>query len=170
MTRVLVTAASKHDATGEIAEAIGQTLSDHGVEAVVTPPGEAPGPEGFDAVVLGSAVYAGHWLKPALAYAEEHQDALAGLPVWMFSSGPVGDPPRPIEEPADAVRVAGEIGAREHRLFSGRLDPTILGRGERLIVKAMRAPRGDFREWAAITGWGTGIAAELGASRARKET
>lgn len=167
--RVLVIAASKHDATAGIAEAIGQTLSEHGLDALVAPPGGAPEPQGFDAVVLGSAVYAGHWLKPVLAYVEKHREALAARPVWVFSSGPVGDPHRPVEEPADAVRVADEIGAREHRLFAGRLDPTILGRGERLIVRAMRAPEGDFREWATITGWGAGIAAALGASAARTE-
>jgi len=50
--------------------------------------------DGFDAVVLGSAVYAGHWLKPARELVDRSRDALAARPVWLFSSGPIGDPPQ----------------------------------------------------------------------------
>jgi hypothetical protein len=37
----------------------------HGLEATVLPPEEVNGVDGYDAVVVGSAVHAGHWLKPA---------------------------------------------------------------------------------------------------------
>jgi menaquinone-dependent protoporphyrinogen IX oxidase len=51
--------------------------------------------DGYDAVVLGSAVYAGHWLKPAREPVGRLGTFLADRPVWLFSSGPVGDPPKP---------------------------------------------------------------------------
>ena len=91
--RVLVTAATKYGATTEIAQAIAETLGEHGLEATILPPEQVEGVDGYDAVVLGSAVYAGHWLEPARELVERHAAALAGLPVWLFSSGPVGDPP-----------------------------------------------------------------------------
>lgn len=47
--------------------------------------------EGYDAVVLGSAVYMGHWLELAVKFAETFVDELRRLPVWVFSSGPVGE-------------------------------------------------------------------------------
>ena len=93
--RVLVTAATKYGATAEIAQAIGDALRDRGLEPTVLPPGQVEGIDGYDAVVLGSAVYAGHWLKPAQELVDRWAGALTGRPVWLFSSGPVGDPPSP---------------------------------------------------------------------------
>ena len=63
--RVLVTSATKHGATGEIAQAIADTLRDQGLDPTVLEPEQVDTVDGYDAVVLGSAVYAGHWLKPA---------------------------------------------------------------------------------------------------------
>jgi menaquinone-dependent protoporphyrinogen oxidase len=54
--------------------------------------------DGYDAVVLGSAVYLGNWMKPAKEFAVREAAALAAVPVWLFSSGPIGSPP---EDPAD---------------------------------------------------------------------
>jgi menaquinone-dependent protoporphyrinogen IX oxidase len=65
MMKVLVTAASKHGATGEIAQAIGDALRDQGLDATVLESEHVDAVDAYDAVVLGSAVYAGHWLKPA---------------------------------------------------------------------------------------------------------
>jgi menaquinone-dependent protoporphyrinogen oxidase len=95
MMRVLVTAATKYGATAEIAAAIAEVLDEHGLEATMLSPEEVKGVDGYDAVVIGSAVYAGHWLKPARELVERHATTtLAGRPVWLFSSGPVGDPPK----------------------------------------------------------------------------
>lgn len=91
---VLVTAATKHGSTDEIAQAIGATLSERGVEALVLPPEEVRDIDEYDAVVLGSAVYSGHWLPSAMALVDRGSSAWAGRPVWLFSSGPVGDPER----------------------------------------------------------------------------
>jgi menaquinone-dependent protoporphyrinogen oxidase len=60
--KVLVTAATKHGATGEIAQAIGDVLRDQGLDPTVLEPEQVDAVDGYDAVVLGSAVYAGHWL------------------------------------------------------------------------------------------------------------
>jgi hypothetical protein len=103
MMRVLVTAATKYGATAEIAAAIAEVLDEHGLEATMLPPDQVEEVDGYDAVVLGSAVYAGHWLKPARELVERHAGALASRPVWLFSSGPVGDPPKPEEDPVDVA-------------------------------------------------------------------
>jgi Flavodoxin domain len=57
---------------------IAEVLSEHGLEATVLPPEQVEEVDGYDAVVLGSAVYAGHWLKPARELVERHADGLAG--------------------------------------------------------------------------------------------
>lgn len=159
--RVLVTAASKHGSTGEIAGAIAEVLGGRGLETVVTPPEEVDDIAAFDAAVLGSAVYAGRWMKPARELVERAADDLAARPVWLFSSGPIGEPPRPEEDPVDVAEIVESTSARDHRVFAGRLERSRLGFGERAVVAALRAPDGDFRDWDEIRGWATAIADEL---------
>jgi menaquinone-dependent protoporphyrinogen oxidase len=163
MMRVLVTAATKYGATAEIAQAIAETLGDRGLEATVLAPEQVEGVDGYDAVVLGSAVYAGHWLKPARELIERHTAALAGQPVWLFSSGPVGDPPKPEEDPVDVAELLAATGAREHRVFAGKLVRKQLSFPERAIASALRVPEGDFRDWTEIRQWAAQIADALGA-------
>ena len=55
------------------------------------PPAKVSAVEEFDPVVLGSAVYLGQWMKPARELAERSASALAARPVWLFSSGLVGE-------------------------------------------------------------------------------
>jgi menaquinone-dependent protoporphyrinogen oxidase len=110
--KVLVTAATKYGATAEIAQAIGDTLRDHGLDPTVIPPQQVDSLDGYDAVVLGSAVYAGHWLKPARELVDR-AGHLADRPVWLFSSGPVGDPPKPEEDPVDVAEILTATAARE---------------------------------------------------------
>jgi menaquinone-dependent protoporphyrinogen oxidase len=111
--------------------------------------------------VLGSAVYAGRWLEPARQYAALYADVLRSRAVWLFSSGPIGEPPFPPDQPHDAAPIAALTGARGHRVFPGRLDKDRLTFGERAMVTAMRAPVGDFRDWAEIAAWADTIAAAV---------
>ncbi len=160
--RVLICAASRHGATAEIAEAIAAELARHGVTAVVRPPDRVRGVDGFDAVLLGSGVYAGHWLPAVKAIAQRHADALRRRRVWLFSSGPVGAPrPLPEGDPVDVEPLLAMTGAVEHRLFGGRLDRSRLRFGERTIVRAIGAPEGDYRDWDAIRAFGSDVAAAL---------
>jgi len=103
--KILVSAASKHGSTAAIAEAIGGVLSSAGIETDVRPPEEVTSVASYDGIVLGSGVYAGHWLTPAKELVEREAAALASVPVWLFSSGPIGDPPKPDEEPVDVAQL-----------------------------------------------------------------
>jgi menaquinone-dependent protoporphyrinogen oxidase len=166
---VLVCAASKHGATAEIAEAIGRVLRDRGIAVDVRSAENVTMVDGYDAVVLGSAVYVGHWLEPARRLVDSAGLALARRPVWLFSSGPIGDPAKPTEDPVDVAAVVQATGARDHRIFAGRLDKHLLGFGERAMVAALRAPTGDFRDWPAIEAWAAGIAETLTAEEAGRD-
>jgi len=159
--KVLVSATSKHGSTAEIARAIGEVLEERGLEVAVTPPEEVQSVEGFDAAVLGSAVYAGHWLKPAMELVERLGTPLAAVPVWLFSSGPIGDPPKPEEDPVDVAELMEATRARGHRVFPGKLVKSELGFGEKAIVLALRAPEGDFRNWEEIRSWAAEVAEAL---------
>ena len=92
---------------------------------------------------------------------ERCQATLVAIPVWTFSSGPLGDPPQPDEDPVDVEDVLSACNTDQHILFAGKLDPDKLGFAERALTKALRAPTGDFRDWQAIEAWAEGIAETL---------
>jgi menaquinone-dependent protoporphyrinogen oxidase len=152
---VLVTYASRHGATTEIAEALGRDLRSHGVDAEVRSADEVDGVEPYDAVVLGSAIYLGKWLPEATALAER----CAGRPVWLFSSGPLGDPLQPA--PPELESLVQRTRAREHRVFAGRLDRASLSFPERAIVRMVKAPYGDYRDFAAVADFASTIAQSI---------
>lgn len=164
-SRVLVVASSRHGATHEIAAHIGQTLRARGCDVTVADAARIEALDGYDAIVLGSAVYAGHWLPDAKAVAERIADLHPFPAVWLFSSGPVGDPPKPDEEPVDVAAIVEATNPQGHRLFAGRIDKSELGFAERAIMIAVRAREGDFRDWDDIAGWAQGIADALDAAR-----
>jgi len=169
---VLVVYASKHGATREIAERVAQTMVAAGQQAQARPVTAAGDLAGYDAFVVGSAVYMGHWQKEAVEFVRRNRAVLAGHPVWLFSSGPLGTEPVDAEgrdltvaaEPKELAEFTEAIHPRGHRVFFGALDPGRLRLGERAIRKlpAGRAllPEGDFRDWAQIEAWARGIAAD----------
>jgi menaquinone-dependent protoporphyrinogen oxidase len=167
--RVMVAAASKHNGTWEIAEAIAGQLTSRGLEVDLFrlhPDEEGPHPSGYGAFVIGSGVYAGRWLIPARRFLSDQRFTLMTRPLWLFSSGPVGIVPRPApDEAVDAGAFVGQSGALEHTLFGGRLERSRLGFAERALVAALGVPDGDNRDFAEIEQWTASIADTL-ASRA----
>jgi len=159
--RVLVVAASKHGATAEIATALGQALAHRGITAAVADAEDVADLEEYDAVVLGSAVYAGRWRKAARELAERHGAFLSSRPVWLFSSGPVGDPLKPEEDPVDVEQIVTIVGARGHRVFAGKIDKSRLGLAEKALVKSLKVPEGDYRNWDDVAAWAGEIAGKL---------
>jgi len=156
--KVLITAASKHGATQEIGARIGSVLDARGHQVDVQCPSEVRDVARYDIVVLGSAVYAGHWQKDAKELVEREAPVLRHRPVWLFSSGPVGDPPKPQEVPADVEDVVAATGAFEHHVFAGKIEKETLSFPERAMVKALRVAEGDYRDWNEIDLWATTIA------------
>jgi menaquinone-dependent protoporphyrinogen oxidase len=163
--RILVSTASRHGSTGEIGDRIAETLraSIPGVTVDVVPAVDVGDTSPYHALVIGSAVYMGRWLEDARKLADRIA-ALAPRPVWLFSSGPIGDPPKPDEEPAEVADMVKTTNAHGHRLFAGRLDRHRLGFGEKAVVMALRVPDGDFRDWDAIHAWSAQITEELTSS------
>lgn len=159
--KILVTYASKHGATHGIAERIGKKLRQLGQDAVVLPIGavEDLAPSTYEAVVIGSAVYFGSWMKEAAEFVRRNRAALADRPVWLFSSGPTGEATLP--EPKEVAEFREAIRPRNHRIFAGALDRQQLSFPERMIVKGIKAAEGDFRDWQAIDTWAEEIARAL---------
>jgi menaquinone-dependent protoporphyrinogen oxidase len=176
--RILVAYATRHGASRGIAEAIGATLGRNGLEVAVQPVQEADQIDGYDAFVIGSAAYMGHWLKDATDFVQRHRSVLGRRPVWLFSSGPVGTDTVDAKgrdvlvssEPAEFAKFAVALHPRDMRVFFGQYDPDAepIGFMEKLGARFLKMPAvrealpaGDFRDWPAIEGWAAKIAQEL---------
>ena len=164
--QVLVAYATKYGATAEIAERIGQVLRQAGLSTDVLPTDQVSELTTYEAIILGSAVYGGQWRKEAATFLEVNEKTMAERPVWLFSSGPLGegDPVQLMKGwrfPEAQQPIADRIQPRDIAFFRGELDMEKLSFAEKLIVKGIKAPVGDFRDWDAITSWAGVIAEEL---------
>jgi menaquinone-dependent protoporphyrinogen oxidase len=173
--RVLVVYASRYGATQGIAERIADTLRRQGIEATVESAQQAPDPASYDAAVIGSAAYFFRWMKPATEFVRHNADSLAKLPVWLFSSGPLGTKDKDAQgrdlcavlEPKEIAEFRESVKPRDHRVFFGVMDASKLGFLHRLIYKLpanrdnAMFPQGDFRNWAGIEDWASNIAEAL---------
>jgi menaquinone-dependent protoporphyrinogen oxidase len=153
MARVLVTFSSKHGATAEIADVVAETLCVCGLDVDCVEAGDVDSLDGYDAVILGSAVYMRRWRREARRFLHHFGPELAQRPFWVFSSGPVGDPAKDNPawlEPGGTIRELERLGVREHVVFGGR--STSSGVPERFR---------DRRDWTEIRSWARTIAASI---------
>lgn len=156
--KLLVTYASKYGSTAEIAEVIAKELQKRGYEVELKSIKEVDSLEGYDGFVIGSAVYAGGWMRAAARFLRSNQDILAQHPVWFFSSGPTGegDPNELMDGwnfPEKLEGVLETIKPRDVILFHGKIDLDSLNFAERMIIKSVKATVGDYRDWLVIRGW-----------------
>lgn len=163
MTRVLVAFATKMGSTKEIAEAIGNRLTERGCLAEVRPADMVDTVDGYDAVVLGSAVYASAWRPEAARFVRRLRHQLATRPVWLFESGWLGRRPSTLVATPGARRRARRVGAPTPTVFGGRLDPDLAtGFLDRMLANRMS---GDARDWDEIAAWADRVADTLVADR-----
>jgi menaquinone-dependent protoporphyrinogen oxidase len=163
--KVLVAYASKRGSTAEIAVAVAGTLRDAGFDVDCLESGEVIDVSPYDAVVLGSAVYMKRWRGEPKHFLRKHADQLAERPLWVFSSGPVGDPGQSgnpeWSEPPKIVKTIEGLGARDHVVFGGRLPVEPQGFMEKAMVKGVPAEFRDRRDWDEIRSWTERIASQL---------
>lgn len=171
--RVLVVYASKYGATKGIAERITATLNESGLQAAMVPAKKAGELDGYDAYVIGSAAYMFSWLHEATDFVRRSAPLLKTKPVWLFSSGPIGE--AKFDEkgrdvlvtavPKEFAELNESIHPRGQQVFFGAFDHTKLSAAHRLVY-AMPAMKkllvdGDWRDWNAIDAWAKSIALAL---------
>ncbi|MGW5735947.1 MULTISPECIES: flavodoxin domain-containing protein [Streptomyces] len=159
--KVLVSYATKNHSTAEIARTITEVLREQGLESDTRHVTQIGDVRAYDAVVLGSALYAGRWLRDARRFARHNARALDQTPVWLFSSGPLDTSAgeRDIPPVRAARRALVLLDAKEHVTFGGRLVEGARGRVAHLIIRSGKG--GDFRDFERISAWARHIAATL---------
>lgn len=171
---VLVAYATRGGSTQGIAERIAATLKASGHDVDLQSIKENRDlVERYDAFVIGSAAYMGSWLKEAAEFVRRNRAVLAGKPVWLFSSGPLGTATTDAKgqdllvasEPKEFAEFKEAIQPRGVQVFFGALDASTCSFGVRLLrlLPGGRTllPLGDFRDWKAIEAWADRIAREL---------
>lgn len=157
---VLVTYATHSGATLTLAEAIAETLTVAGVTNELVDVNDRPDPASYDAVVLGTGVRIDAAEKPATAWATQHRDVLASKPMAFFTcSGSASDPAKGgKQKAADAFVEKLGFSPMAVKNFPGWVILDKIPVHERLLLKSMRTPTGDFRDLDSVRDWAQELA------------
>jgi menaquinone-dependent protoporphyrinogen oxidase len=154
--RILVTYATRTGSTAEVADAIASRLCEAGLSAEARPVTEVTSLDGYSGAVLGSAVRYGSWLPEMTDFVSANCDALSAMPVAYFTMHmlALGDDPAAVEERAKYTAKARELVVpTDEGFFAGMIDPTRLSFFDRLAVRLVKSPVGDWRDWESIAAW-----------------
>jgi menaquinone-dependent protoporphyrinogen oxidase len=163
--RILVAHASRAGSTAEVAEAIAQVLREGGAEVDVRPVEQVRSLEDYDALVHGSAIWAGKPLPEASRFAAAHRQTLGDLPIAYFALCEIlrVDTPENRERARrflDPLRKLVEPVALE--AFAGKKDYTTLHPLVRwFMIHVLHSPEGDWRDWDEIRAWAAALAPRL---------
>jgi menaquinone-dependent protoporphyrinogen oxidase len=164
--KLLVTYASKEDATVEIAERIGKDLVAKGLQVDVMPVNEVKKVTSYDAVVVGSCVYIGQWNEDAILFVKKFEDDLRFLPVWIFSSDPTdsGDIYRLVRGwrlPNVVQKYVDRIEPEGVTIFHEHVEADQVNWLEKWMKGKSENNDAGFRDWHKVDNWATQIAAHL---------
>lgn len=165
--KILVAYASAAGATTGVAEAIADTLRASGSEVDLCAVKDVKDVADYRAVVVGSGVRAGKVYSDFVNFLGRHEDALSKIPVAYFVVClTMVDPTE--ENRAQVLYYIAAVREKikavkpvDVQYFAGEFDPKKLPLPLRLIMKAMKAPQGDHRDWKAIREWASSLPAKF---------
>lgn len=164
MSRVIVAYASRMGSTREIAEVVADELRQTDHTVTIAPCSAAPDAAGFDAAIIGSALYGRRWMPDADHYVRRQARHLTNRPTYLFQSGPcrVATPGvTPMASPRAVRRIIRRAGLADPVTFSGRIDPTQPPTWRWTRWNATSVASGDFRDWNVIRAWGYAIGIDI---------
>lgn len=82
--RVLIAYASRAGSTAEVAETVGEALRERGIDADVRSVKNITDITEYDALILGSAIWAGRPLPEMVSFMQAQREALTRVPVAYF--------------------------------------------------------------------------------------
>ena len=169
---VLIAYCSRSGSTAEVAQAIGETMRAAGVLADVKPLAEIESVAHGRAVMLGTALYIGHFPKEFHQFVTRFQKELEAVRPWIFVLGPTEKDRKQFAAAEEQARK--ELGrhpwlrAADVRILGGKFDPRHLNLPfpmslmTKLPANPMRKlPPSDIRDWDWIRRWTEAIAEQL---------
>ena len=171
-TEVLVAYCSRSGSTGEVAEAIGKTMKEAGLDVQVRPMADVQSIAAGTAVVMGTALYVGRFPKEFHQFAQRYEAELAKLRPWIFVLGPTEKERKQFAAAEEQARKELDkhpmLRPADMRVLGGKFDPAHLNLPSpmSLIMKVpgnpmRKVPASDIRDWDWIHRWAGAIAEEI---------
>lgn len=157
--KILIAYSTAAGSTAEVAEFMAQHIADKNDSAEVAKTKDVKDLTGYQAVIVGTAVRAGHIYRDTLSFLERYQTALSQLPVAYFvvcmtMSEDTEENRCQVDTYIDQMREkAPQVQPVDVGRFAGKMDFKVLSLPLRLIIKAMKGEQGDFRNWEEIGAW-----------------
>jgi menaquinone-dependent protoporphyrinogen oxidase len=156
---ILLAYATRFGSTQEVAETVASVLREAGIKVELQPMQEVRSLFGYDAVVMGAALYNTRWHQDAHQFLEKHQDALQQRLLAIFALGPVNsgeaamrNSRRQLDKDLEKYPWLKPVALE---MFAGKYDPAKLS----FFYKFM--PARDLRDWEAIRTWASELAVQL---------
>lgn len=158
--RILVAYGSTRGGTEGLAHMVANGLREKDCTVEVLPAGKVQSIDGYDAVVVGGALYASRWHRAARRFVRRHAAELRARPVYFFSSGPLDDSAAKGEIPPvkGVAALMLRADARGHVTFGGRLSQHARGFPASAMAKKVA---GDWRDPVQVRAWAHFVAAQL---------
>ncbi|MDA3936923.1 MAG: flavodoxin [Actinomycetota bacterium] len=165
MASVLVAHATKYGSTQEVADAVAARLCERGDETYVRPASDNDSLDGYDAGVVGGALYCFRRIREGRRFLSRHRKALSEMPVAVFGMGPIEDTDeqfvdarKHLDKSLDKNKSLSPVAVT---VFGGALDPTRL-RFPDANPAMKNVPPSDLRDWKAIETWADSLPEALG--------
>ncbi len=170
--QILVSYATRYGSTREVAETVAATLREHSLDVDVQPVGQVGSLDGYRAVVLGTPLFIGKWLKDFGSFLTSNQASLSARTVAVFGLGPCIDPTSETERKGARDQLDTQLAKMPWlapvavEMFGGKYDPAKLRGLDKLIAALPASPlhgvqATDARDWDAIRVWASDLAARL---------
>lgn len=149
---ILVTFGSKRGGTEGLAQMVADGLREEGYTVDVLPARQVKRVDGYEAVIVGGALYAFRWHRDAKRFVKRHTSELRQRPTYLFSSGPLDDSASKKDiPPVKGVQaLMDRVGAHGHVTFGGRLSPDAKGYPASAMAKKKS---GDWRDPEQVRAW-----------------
>jgi menaquinone-dependent protoporphyrinogen oxidase len=162
---ILVTFATIHGSTQQVAEKVAATLREQGLAVDLKPAKQVRSLDPYRAVVLGAPLYMFHWHRDALNFLSKHRAALAHKPVAIFALGPINKVEKEFQ---DARAMLDKeltkftwLAPVAIEVMGGKLEPAEFRFPYNLIPAMNKMPASDIRDWAAIHAWASSLPAKF---------
>jgi menaquinone-dependent protoporphyrinogen oxidase len=171
-SEVLIAYCTRSGSTAEVAQSIGKAMKEAGLAVQVKSIAEVESIPAGTAVVLGTALYIGHFPKEFHQFATRLEAELAKVRPWIFVLGPTEKERKHFAAAEEQARK--ELGKHpslrpaDMRILGGKFDPSnlVLPFPMSLIMKLpanpmRKLPASDIRDWEWIHRWAEAIAEEI---------